>query len=122
KMAEKIRPGDSLIFYLTGKMLLGGIVTIQSEMVEDFSPVWACHSNPKKEERFPYRFQTKPYLIPADSEGMLSVKSFHSQLNYLKKWPENNWTLGFQSTLHQWPEEDFRLVETMFKESCAVKP
>lgn len=117
KKAEEIRPDDKIIFYITGMMVLGGIVTVKSYCVEDFTPIWSCSSGKEKgkEERFPYRFKTEPYLIPADDSGLLAVAPFHDQLEYLKKWPEKNWTLGFQGAVHQWPEADYKLVESMFK-------
>jgi predicted RNA-binding protein len=115
KQAELVKPGDKFLFYLTGLMRLGGIISVLSHCVEDFSPIWDC-SRDKKPEVFPYRFKTEPYLVPESDEGLIPVAPIHEQLQYLKKWPEKNWTLGFQGHIHQWPETDYRLVEDLFRQ------
>ncbi|MBX2860452.1 MAG: EVE domain-containing protein [Vampirovibrio sp.] len=116
KKAEQINPGDKMIYYLTGLMVLAGIVTVKSHYVEDFEPIWPCSN---KNEIYPYRFKIEPYLIPQDDSGFLKVAPFHDELTYLKKWPEKNWTLGFQGNIHQWPEADYKLVEAMFEKTTS---
>ena len=122
KKAEQIEPGDRMIYYLTGGLkVLAGIVTVKSPMTEDYTEIWDCSSSRNgRKEVYPYRFKIEPYLIPEDESGFVSVAPIHSQLQYLKKWPEKNWTLGFQGNLHQWPKEDYLLVETLFKQNSAV--
>ncbi len=119
KKAEEVKPGDKFIFYITGLMVLGGIVTVTSYCVEDFEPIWDCSSGPRAKELFPYRFRIEPYLVPPDDTGLLPVAPFHQDLQYLKKWPEKNWTLGFQGNVHQWPEADYLLVENLFRQKLA---
>lgn len=114
KKAEELQPGDYIVYYLTGLMVLSGIVKVLSPCVEDFEPIWSCSSD-KRPEIFPYRVKTEPYLVPPDESGFIPVAPIHEQLEYLKKWPAKNWTLGFQGQMHQWPEADFRLVERLFQ-------
>lgn len=120
KKAEEVRPGDKFIFYITGMMVLGGIISVKSHCVEDFTPIWDCSSGPRAKELFPYRFKTEPYLVPSDDSGLMPVAPIHQNLEYLKKWPEKNWTLGFQGNVHQWPESDYVFVEKLFREQLAV--
>lgn len=121
KKAELIRPGDRMIYYLTGLMVLAGIVTVKSPMVEDYTEIWTCSSSRSgKPEVYPYRFQIEPYLIPADESGLVKVAPIHGDLEYLKKWPEKNWTLGFQGNLHQWPQHDYQLAEALFKQQPSL--
>ena len=115
KKAEQIRPGDRMLYYLTGLMVMAGIITVTSDCYEDQTPIWPC--KPEKPELFPWRFKTEPYLIPTDESGFVPVTPIHGQLSYLKKWPEKNWTLGFQGNVHQWPEPDYLLVESLLKQS-----
>ncbi len=125
KKAEQIQPDDKMIYYLTGGLKsLGGIVTVKSPYVEDYTEIWNCSSSMKSGERkgkkevYPFRFRIEPYLIPADESGFVEVAPIHTQLQYLKKWPEKNWTLGFQGNVHHWPEADYRLVEALFLKHC----
>lgn len=108
KKATQIRPGDRVLYYLTGLMVLAGSVTVRSAMVEDQTPIWTCSSVKNGQpEVYPYRFAIVPTLIPADEQGFLPVQAIREDLIYLQKWPAKNWTLGFQGNLHQWPEADF---------------
>jgi predicted RNA-binding protein len=109
KKAEAMAVGDYIVYYLTGLMAISGIVRVTSPCYEDFSPIWRCSSD-KRPEIFPYRVKTEPVLIATSPDQFVPVAPLHSQLDYLKKWPEKNWTLGFQGQLHLWPEGDYRLV------------
>jgi predicted RNA-binding protein len=109
KKAEAMAVGDFIVYYLTGLMAIAGIVKITSPCYEAFEPIWGCSSD-KRPEIFPYRVKTEPVLIAGSQEQFLPVAPLHPQLEYLKKWPEKNWTLGFQGQLHLWPESDYRLV------------
>lgn len=122
KKAEQMHPGDRFIYYITGLMALGGIVSVESDYVEDYTPLWKCSSNKRQMEIYPFRFKIKPYLIPADDSGLLPVAPLHTQIQYLRKWPEANWTLGFQGNVHHWPQADYQLVETLFSKQNHLIP
>jgi len=107
KKAQQMQPGDKIIYYLTGLMVIAGIATITSEYFEDETFIWPC-SNPN--ETYPWRFSIKPDVIPDDDSQFLPVKAIKDQMVYLEKWPAKNWTLGFQGNVHQWPKEDYDLV------------
>src|SRR4030042_327214 len=51
--ASQMKPGDKLVFYLTGVMKLAGIAAVQSPYFEDHTPVW--RSAKKAGEDFPFR-------------------------------------------------------------------
>lgn len=110
KKAEQIHPGDRMIYYLTGLQVLSGIVTVMSHVTEDHTPIWTCSK--RNGEVYPFRFQIQPDLI-LEKPDYLSVIAIHDQLQYLKKWPEAHWRLGFQGNVHHWPEEDYQLVRRL---------
>lgn len=116
KKAEEIQPGDSMLYYITGLMVLGGIVEVTSSYFEDDSPFWKCSSGKRQEERYPFRFHIKPVLVPSTETQFIPAASIKDKLQYLKKWPEKNWTLGFQGNVHLWPEADFQLVKGLFEQ------
>lgn len=117
KKAKTIQPGDTLMYYLTGLMVISGIVTVTSDVYEDHTPIWPCSSSAT--EVYPWRVKTEPLLIPKSEEGFVSVRPLAPKLDYLKKWPEKNWTLGFQGNLHLWPKTDYDRVHSLLHASEA---
>lgn len=107
KMAAAVRPGDRLIFYITGLKRFGGIVEVTSEMFEDSTPIW--HSSKKPDERYPYRVHIKPEVI-VEPDGYVLVEPLATAMTYTKKWPPQNWTLAFQGNLHKIPLSDYELI------------
>ena len=113
-----MRPGDKLIFYLTGVMRFGGIASVTSETFEDHTPVFRSEKKPG--EDYPFRVQTSAELI-LDEEDWLDVKEWAPQLAYTKKWPPEHWRLAFQGNLHQIPESDYRLLEREMRARAKAK-
>ncbi len=113
KKAHQMKPGDKMVYYLTGLMVVAGIATIKSEVYEDDSFIWPCSS--AKPDPYPWRFKIEPDVIPKNETDFVSVRPIAPQLQYLKKWPEKNWTLGFQGNVHQWPKQDYELVRKLLK-------
>ncbi len=108
----EMRPGDKLIFYLTGVMRFGGIASVASEAFEDHAPVFRSEKKPN--EDYPFRVRTRPEVI-LDEADWLDVKEWAPRLEYTKKWPAEHWRLAFQGNLHQVPESDFHLLEREMK-------
>ncbi len=63
KQSGEMRPGDRLVYYLTGEVQFGGIVEVTSTMFEDSSD-FGLRSQSKAGEEFPFRVRTRPLLIP----------------------------------------------------------
>jgi predicted RNA-binding protein len=117
KMAAGIRPGDRLIFYLTGLKQFGGIARVTSEMFEDHSPIW---SNPKKPgEDYPYRVQIEPEQM-LDPDHYVDAQPLAERMTYTQKWPRENWTLAFQGNLHAIPRSDYDLIAAEVREAAVV--
>lgn len=117
KKAHQVQPGDTFMYYLTGLMVISGIVTVESDTYEDHTRIWPCTSN--AEEVYPWRFKTQPLITLSDKDAFVSVKPLAEKLTYLTKWPAKNWTLGFQGNMHLWPEEDYQLVKPLIEEASA---
>lgn len=112
KKAHLVKPGDKMLYYLTGRMDIASVVTVKSDVFEDHSFIWPCTS--RADEMYPWRFTTEPDLV-VEEKDFVSARDIHGDLDYLKKWPEKNWTLGFQGNVHQWPEKDYRLVRGLLE-------
>ncbi|HEY8491669.1 MAG TPA: EVE domain-containing protein [Dehalococcoidia bacterium] len=118
KLAGGMKPGDKLIFYITGAKKLGSVVTVTSEMFEDHTPVWSSAKKPQ--EDYPYRVKIQPDLI-LDEDQFVDAQPLAMQMQYTKKWPAENWTLAFQGNIHRIPEEDYRLIRRELEAAAGVR-
>ena len=117
RQAAQIKPGDKLIFYLTGIMKFGGLATVTSDSFEDHGPLF---KSKKPSEDYPFRVRTQADVILA-VEQYLDVREIAPQLQYPKKWPPEHWRLAFQGNLHQIPEEDYELIVSLTRQAVAVR-
>ncbi|MFQ6019363.1 MAG: EVE domain-containing protein [Dehalococcoidia bacterium] len=121
--ASQMRPGDKLIFYLTGIMKFGGVATVTSEQFEDHTRVFKSEkpARPgKPSEDYPFRVRVQPDTI-LEREQYLDVKEIAPRLEYPKKWPPEHWRLAFQGNLHRIPESDYRLIVREMEQAPAAK-
>jgi predicted RNA-binding protein len=118
KMAAGIKPGDRLIFYLTGVKKFAGVARVTSEMVEDHTPIW---SNPKKPgEDYPYRVKIEPEVM-LDDGHFVDAQPLAGRMTYTQKWPRENWTLAFQGNLHRIPAADHELIVGELREAASAR-
>ncbi len=116
--ASSMRPGDKLIFYLTKIMKFGGIAEVVSEYFEDHTRVFRSEKKPG--EDYPFRVQTRAEaILPPDR--YLDVKEIGPAMEYTRKWPPEHWRLAFQGNLHEIPESDYRMIESLVREAAAVR-
>ena len=115
RQAESMRPGDEIIFYVTGVQEFGGIVRVGSEMFEDRTPIWP-QGKKKHPEDYPWRVDTEPVLI-ADEDSFLPAKEIVGDLEHASKWPIEHWHLAFQGQLRTISEADARLLRERLAES-----
>jgi predicted RNA-binding protein len=118
RRVEAMKPGDRLLYYVTGRMAFAGTVTVTSTMYEDHRPVWR---SVRREEDYPYRVRIRPDIVLEEDEW-LPAKDLAYRLDYVHKWPPEHWTLAFQGHLHQLPQKDFGLVETEFQRIRRRRP
>jgi hypothetical protein len=116
--AAEMRPGDKLIFYLTGVMKLGGIADVTSEYFEDHEKVFGSKKKPN--EDYPFRVQTKPDLIlePGD---YLDVREVGPMLEFTKRLPPEHWRLAFQGNLHMIPQADYDFIRQQMEQAVGAK-
>jgi predicted RNA-binding protein len=108
RMAERIGPGDEIVFYVTGVQAFGGVVRVTSEMFEDRSRVWP--GKPGKADAYPWRFETTPVVVLEEDRFVPAVE-LAGELEHVAKWPPEHWQLAFQGQLRQISERDARLLE-----------
>jgi predicted RNA-binding protein len=101
-----MRPGDKLIFYLTGVMKFGGVANITSEVYEDHTPVFKSEKKPG--EDYPFRVRTEPDRL-LDAGRWLDVKEYATRLELTRRRGEH-WRLAFQGNLHKISDEDYETI------------
>ncbi|MEE9247957.1 MAG: EVE domain-containing protein [Dehalococcoidia bacterium] len=108
KKAERMEPGDRVLYYLTGVQQFGGTASITSGYFEDHQPIWVSK---KKGEEYPFRFEIKPDVV-LEPGAYVDAKEIVPHLDYVKRWPAEHWHLAFQGNVHLFSEKDFSFVES----------
>ena len=119
KKAESMKPGDRIIWYITGVKAFAGYATITSDYYEDHTPIWKSRDPKKDAEDYPYRVKIQPELI-LDEGAFIPAEPVARQMTYVAKWPAANWTLAFQGNVHKIDDEDFNLIERKLRSATAV--
>ena len=110
KKAERMKPGDKIVYYVTGLKQFAGISTITSPYFESHEPVWKSKDPKKAAEDYPHRVKIEPDTILEEGH-YVDAEPLARQMTYVAKWPAANWTLAFQGNVHEIGVEDFALIE-----------
>ncbi len=108
RRAERMQPGDRVLLYVSGLRKWPATATIASRYYEDHSPIWT------PDEDFPFRVKLAPNIVLED-EDYIDALLLAPRLEYVKRWPPEDWPLAFYDSLHLLPQKDFRLVEGEMK-------
>jgi len=119
KKAERMKPGDKIIYYLTGRKAFAGIVTIESPYFESHEPIWKSGDPKKDGEDYPFRVTIAPDVILA-IDVAIPAEPIARQMVYVAKWPAANWTLAFQGNVHEINEDDYRVIRDTIEEAALV--
>jgi hypothetical protein len=119
KKAEAMRPGDRIVWYITGHKAFAGYATITSEYFEDHTPIWKSRDPKKDAEDYPFRVNISP-VVTLDESELIPAEPIARQMTYVSKWPAANWTLAFQGNVHKIDDTDFALIETALNEAASA--
>jgi predicted RNA-binding protein len=115
----EMRPGDKLVFYLTGVKSFAGIATVTSESYEEHNRVFMSEKKP--DEDFPFRVKTKPEIVLSE-DRWLNVPDYVPQLEFTRKGAMKSWGMAFQGNLHKISEADYKLLERAMRTAAKSKP
>ena len=107
---QRIEAGDRVPFYVSEARRFTATATATSQYFEDDVPIWqneGCAG-------WPYRIQIKPEVVLDDSQ-QIDANMLAPRLDYIKRWPPENWYMAFQGNLHLLPKNDFLLIEEEMK-------
>jgi len=107
RMAEQIEPGDRIVFYLTGIQVFAATVRVTGTMYEDRTPIWP--GKPGKADPYPWRFETEPELV-LDDDRYVPAEELAVELEHVRKWPAEHWSLAFQGQLRTISDADARTI------------
>ncbi len=105
--ALEIEPGDVLVLYLTKVMRFAGAIRVTGELYEDREKVWP--GKPGKVDPYPWRFPTEK-VVALDEGEWLAAEDLRTDLEHVRKWPEEHWKLAFQGQIRQVSEADAALL------------
>ena len=121
KKAEQMHPGDKFVYYVTGLKAFAAVATVTSDYVEDHTPIWRSSDPKKAAEDYPFRVRIEPDVVLADNE-FLSAEEIARGMEYVQKWPAQNWTLAFQGNVHKINRHDYELVRAALVNQAAAAP
>lgn len=119
KKAERMRPGDRIVWYLTGVKAFGGIATITSPYFESHDRIWQSGDPKKETEDYPFRVEINPDVV-LDSGEWVPAEPVARAMEYVKKWPSANWTLAFQGNVHSIERADFEVIQAALEAATAA--
>ncbi len=109
--ALEIEPGDRIIFYITREKAFAASVRVEGQLYDERTKIWP--GKPGKADPYPWRFPTSPEVVLAEREW-IPAESLAAQLDHIRKWPPEHWTLAFQGQIRPVSEHDARtLLERM---------
>ncbi len=120
KKAERMAPGDKLVYYLTGVKAFAAVTTVRSRYFESHDPIWVSNNPKKGDEDYPFRVEIEPDLTLA-VEAALPAEPTARQMAHVAKWPAANWTLAFQGNVHEIGASDYRLIRKALDERVRAR-
>lgn len=119
KKAERMKPGDKIVYYITGRKAFGGIATIESPYFESHERIWTSGDARKAAEDYPFRVEISPdTILPIDDA--IPAEPVARRMAYVAKWPAANWTLAFQGNVHEIGKDDFELIREAIDAAAPV--
>ncbi len=106
RKVQRVEPGDRIIYYVTGIRAFAATATVTKSYTETSSGPWL----PEGRAGWPYRIGIKPDVVLDEAQyipaGLLAYR-----LEYIRKWPPEDWPLAFQGNLHLLSKGDFFMLE-----------
>ena len=103
RSAERIAPGDRIVLYITKLMAFAAAIRVTGELFEDRAKVWP--GKPGKPDPYPWRFATEPELV-LEEPAWLPAETLADELEHIRRWPREHWTLAFQGQIRPVSEHD----------------
>ena len=110
RKVQRIGNGDRILYYVSHDRQFTATATATTSFFEDNTHIWEKEGAAD----WPYRFRIKPEVVLDDSQYM-DANLLAPRLDYVRRWPPENWYMAFQGNLHLLPKNDFLLIEEEMK-------
>ena len=110
RKVQRIGDGDRVLMYLSHLRRFVATATATSSYVESEDGPWVKEGN----TGFSFRVNIRPEIVLDDAQFM-DANLLAPRLEYVKRWPPENWYMAFQGNLHLLPKNDFLLIEEEMK-------
>jgi EVE domain len=108
--ALEIEVGDRIVLYATRVKAFAGSISVEGELYEDRERIWPDKPDkPGKVDPYPWRFPTSAEVVLDESEW-IPAESLAAELEHVRKWPAEHWTLAFQGQIRQISQPDAALL------------
>jgi hypothetical protein len=105
--ALEIEAGDRIVLYATRVKAFAASIRVEGEMYEDREKIWP--GKPGKVDPYPWRFPTSAEVV-LDESDWIPAESLAGELEHVRKWPPEHWTLAFQGQIRPVSEHDAALL------------
>jgi hypothetical protein len=106
RKVQRVEPGDRIIYYVTGIRAFTATATVTRSYEEVGSSPWLREGK----TTWPYRIGISPDVI-LEKPQYIEAGLLAYRLEYIRKWPPEDWHLAFQGNLHLLSKSDFFLLE-----------
>jgi len=96
----KLKPGDTVFAYLSGRKVIAGMFEVVSKPFEDATPL-------VRKGHFPYRVRVRP-LVTLSEEAWVSYEAFHDKLDVVQDYPDFRYVV--QQVIHPLPTVDAKVL------------
>ena len=110
RKVQRVEVGDRVLFYVTGIRRFTATATVTASYEDDSESPWQKEGN----TGWSYRIGIKPEFV-LDEPQYIQAGLLAHRLDYVRRWPPENWYMAFQGNLHLLPKNDFFIVEEEMK-------
>jgi len=110
RKVQRVEVGDRVLFYVTGIRRFTATATVTASYEDDSESPWQKEGN----TGWSYRIGIKPEFV-LDEPQYIRAGLLAHRLDYVRRWPPENWYMAFQGNLHLLPKNDFFIVEEEMK-------
>jgi hypothetical protein len=115
--AQQMAPGDRIVLYLTRVKAFAGSLRLAGELFEDRTPVWP--GKPGAPDAYPWRFAAAPEVVVPEA-AWVAAEELAPELEHVRKWPAEHWTLAFQGQLRTVSPADAALLVARLREAAGA--
>lgn len=108
RKAERMAPGDRVLYFVSQRNVFPAVATVASTFFEDHRPIWINYE--QRPDACPWRVSVRPDIV-LESYEQIDAHAIAPRMLYVKRWPPELWPLAFEGSIHLLSSQDFRMIE-----------